>query len=593
MADFETFICVDLRPFNPAQDDKGVQAYLERLGFQPGCVVFLNFFVDFLHRHEAIDDAPLGRMTVGQRGTPSEFSWTKRDLHALVQALRHRGISPLLGILASTRSDIWNGVEIEGDFRDILQTKRGGQTLWSGSINPLKRFADGRYYEDTLARDLTRVLEDYGFDGYVAGDGMLGLRGPRETLLDSDFSEDMVDQFKAHSKLELPSLSEYDARADYLVEHYYEDWVDFWVQRWGRHVDTICRALSERGRRMYAIDAWSRNPEEAISAFGIDYRLLHAQGLRGVFVQARETNKWRKHREGEYVREENSVYTFLAHKAHAPELPFYWAQATANRPEFWHSVLDLPHVLERETYGYVWTRHWRDQGFERIVDGLCVIWGNDLDESQWRWLTDRWKKAFASSHAYGKPVGALLVWNDMGVERRSVDNQVYGRRFAELLNSGVCLQASLHERDLAEVTGHAELAELPLVTFDPTLVRRWPAASERCFTVFDAAIEHQGSRYSWHEGVERLKRRAGLRSSSGRLMGFEDAQGDLVLSIENANNLFYEHITLTAPFDIAQVSVWPPRDWYMVPHSEQGNRVKLSVAPDASTQVTITRKRSG
>ena len=44
--------------------------------------------------------------------------------------------------------------------------------------------------------------------------------------------------------------------------------------------------------------------------------LLYENGLEGLFVRAMETNKWRKHREGEYVREQNNIYTFLAHKAY-------------------------------------------------------------------------------------------------------------------------------------------------------------------------------------------------------------------------------------------------------------------------------------
>jgi hypothetical protein len=188
----------------------------------------------------------------------------------------------------------------------------------------------------------------------------------------------MVAQFCEHSGIDLPRIKDYDARADYIVANHFDSWVGFYVHRWGVHAEKLSKALKAANKRFMAIDSWSRNPEEAITAFGIDYRLLYEKGLEGVFVQARETNKWRKHREGEYVREENSVYTFLAHKAYEPRLKYYWAEATANRPEFWNSLLDLPHVLERETYGYLWTTTAQGGQFSKTTDGVCVIWGNDL-----------------------------------------------------------------------------------------------------------------------------------------------------------------------------------------------------------------------
>lgn len=64
---------------------------------------------------------------------------------------------------------------------------RGESLLWGEAINVLKRLKDGRFFEDIYIEKLMRVLDAFHFDGYVAGDGMLGLRGPRETLKDTDF----------------------------------------------------------------------------------------------------------------------------------------------------------------------------------------------------------------------------------------------------------------------------------------------------------------------------------------------------------------------------------------------------------------------
>lgn len=588
----ETIICVDLRPFNPNQPDSGVQDYIAKLGFKPDIVVFLNFFVDFVHRHERIDDTPLSRMTVGQRGTPAPYGWTKQDLAKLILQLKEAGIRPFLGILSSTSSDVWKDVGIGWEFEEILQTKRGGSRLWGSAINPLKRFADGAYYEDVFARDLLRVLNDYQFDGYVAGDGMLGLRGPRETLLDTDFSEDMVEQFAAYHGLKLPSFEHYDERADYIVENYFPEWVRFYVHRWGQYVEKITAQLKPHGKTMMAIDSWSRNPEELLTAFGIDYRHLYEKGLEAVFVQARETNKWRKHREGEYVREENSVYTFLTHKAYEPRLRYYWAEATINLPEFWNSVLDLPHVLERETYGYLWTTCWREGMFSPIVDGICVIWGNDLTEEQWRWLARRWETAYAQIGTFQAPTGLTLLWSEQGINELEPANKKYGHRFAALLNAGVCIQSSVHADELEKQTQGGFLdnyADQPLVSFDRATVLRIPSLVNRTFFVMEDCIEYRGMRYSMQEGIELMKKISGIRTSRGRVFGFQNNEDALVLTVENPANLFYEHIEIEVPFDIQQVEVLPPREWFAIPETTAGNTTKISVAPDASAQVVVRR----
>lgn len=187
---YPTIISVDLRPFHPHAPDCGVGAYIEKLGFKPDVLVFLNFFVDFLHQHQGVDDTPINKMNAGQRGTPTPFPWTKRDLHRLIGQVHAHGIRPFIGVLSFTSSDVWKSAYVDVIDPEMYQTKRGNQRMWGNCINPLKRCSDGSYYEDRFIADLVRVMEDYGFAGYVAGDGMMGLRGPRETLAETDFSAD-------------------------------------------------------------------------------------------------------------------------------------------------------------------------------------------------------------------------------------------------------------------------------------------------------------------------------------------------------------------------------------------------------------------
>ena len=359
----EKVVCVDLRRFDPESRDHGVGAYLERLSFMPSALCFLNFHVMFVLEYEGICDKELDPISVGQNGTPCPDRWTVRAFHSLVQTIRGMGIEVYFGLLANTTSPVWHNTAYEWTHPELLQTSVGGERVWGNAVNVLKRFDDGRYLDEVIARNLGHIFRDFGFDAYVAGDGMLGLRGPRDTLRETDFSRDMVEQFSQHSSIEVDGRLDYEGRRRFISEGFYDEWVDFWCWRWACHVGRIHDAIAVYGASFMALDAWSRSPEECRRLFGIDYRMLCDKGLEKVFVRCGESSKWRKHREGEYARQDCSMYTIMAHALYEPRLSYLWVQPTANVPEFWNTVQDLPQVSRRELSAYFALHVMSDDGW--------------------------------------------------------------------------------------------------------------------------------------------------------------------------------------------------------------------------------------
>lgn len=588
--EYQSIICVDLRSFDRELPDLGVECYFEHIGFVPDAVCFLNFQLMYLFDFERVDDRALDPICTGQNGTPCDQVWTNRDLYRLVEQIRARKVKAYLGLLSNTISPVWKNTNYRWQYEEVLQTARGGRLMWGEAVNVLKHLKDGRLFEDVFADKLMAVLDAFGFDGYVAGDGMLGLRGPRETLKDTDFSKDMVEQFAAYAEIEPVEIEDYDERADYIVANWMPEWIGFWRFRWGEHVARISRGLKERGKSFLAIDAWSRNPEEILVSFGIDYRLLYEKGLEAVFVQARETNKWRKHREGEYVREQNSIYTFLAHKAYEPRLKYYWAQATVNVPEFWNTVQDLPQVAERETYGYLWTHYFDGESWERICDGLCIIWGNDLSRENWNWLKLRWDQAFGLCRNYREPVGLTLLWTERGVDSKRLEAVEYGRRIAALIENGVCIQSVTGEEGFLKLVEEKQF-EGYFVTTDETLGERYPQYLERMVFVREDGIWRNQENYDYEQGIPMLKKLAGIQMTKGRIMGFEAENGEYILSLENPDNLFYQQGYLAVDREITRVRALQPREWFVLPNSLEGGSVAVSVPPDASLQLIVQTDR--
>lgn len=577
---YDTVLCVDLRSFDNTIDDYGVDAYFSHVGFVPTEICFLNFQVMFLFGFDGVDDTVLDPICTGQNGTPCTRQWTVRQLAGLVSCLHGHGVRCYLGILANTTSPVWRNTRTSWEHEEVLQRTRGDRLLWGSSINVLKHMADGTLFEDVFIDRLVTAILALGMDGYVAGDGMLGLRGPRETLADTDYSSDMVDQFRCWSALNVPDLSTYDERADYIQKYMKDEWVGFWVWRWTVHARKLSSALRSHGLGFQAIDAWSRNPIEARSSFGIDYRALYEAGLEGLFVQARETNKWRKHREGEYVREENSVFTFLSHKAYEPRLRYYWAQATVNIPEFWNSMLDLPNVIQRESHAYLWSHCLRDGVWSRCIDGICVIWANDLGRDDWKRIRDNWDAACSMSDRFSGPLGLTLLFDDVEVSGGDI---MEASRFAALLDNGVLVHSAVPARE-----GLSRDDVRAYVTFSrQTYGSCTPQVRDVTFLVEDGCIEYRGVRYSFHEGVELMKRTGGIRSTSGRVFGFSCARDEIVLSLENPGNLFYEKVYFAIDRRIGSVRALPPRQWYSMPHSIMDGSAAVSLPPDAALQLEV------
>mgnify|MGYP001232183469 CR=1 FL=1 len=581
---YKTTVCVDLRSFDREDPSYGVEDYFQKLGFVPDTICFLNFQVMFLFGFKEITDEYLDPICVGQNGTPCSQRWTCRDLYGLIKCIRQHGSSACLGILSNTISPVWKNTQYQWQYREVLQTMRGNRLMWGEALNVLKRLNDGRYFEDIYIEKLRKVIDAFEFDGYVAGDGMLGLRGPRETLADTDFSVDMVSQFTEYMGADPIEIEDYDERADYITENLMPQWIEFWCFRWSVHASKVSAALQEGGKVFMAIDAWSRNPEEVRTAFGIDYKRLYQCGLKAVFVQARETNKWRKHREGEYVREQNSIYTFLAHKAYEPGLEYYWAQATVNVPEFWNTVQDLPNVAERENYGYLWTHYYGGDGWKPVCSGVCIIWGNDLTEENWRWLKQRWDQAYDLRSAYLRPVGITLLWSDFGVRQQDADNKRYGSQIAALIQDGVCIQSVVSE-EMVEALKEKETCYY--VAVDDGILKRHPHLAANTVLLRDGFMEWNRTRYSYCEGIQLLKGLGGIKTTKGRVLGFENTRHEYVVSIENPDNLFYEQIYLAVDRKIRDVRALPPREWYVLPHSTEQGSLAVSVSPDASLQLMV------
>lgn len=408
---------LDLRAFDNRRKDYGVSCYLNTLGFIPDAVTLLECSVEQVHSYcGVIDNSTVPYLWTCEREMPGGNVWSQRQLYGLVEELHKAGTKFFFGALAQPNiHDEYNTrakwLLDHADEYDIFIMTRDGGTLrnTTGSINPLRRMPDGRFYEDVFLEDLIRYLEDFNMDGFLAGDGWCGLG---VLLKDGDFHPDMIDQFEQWSGIRVGGNTTSE-QAEYIWDDPQNRslWMKFYAHRWASFYKKMKQGLEAHGKEFVAMDPWARGAVDAIYDYGVDYRLLADSGVSAVCIQAREEN-W-GHRGGEwlYVWEAGEVVNFTTSRAYAPDMHLYWAIATCNAPEHWIAAKDMPNALERQSLSLPSTTFIDEQGkYIRATEGLQFIFGTDLERRDWDFLKTRWDIGFEEPIL--KTHGPVIVFSD-------------------------------------------------------------------------------------------------------------------------------------------------------------------------------------
>jgi len=198
----EIFVWMPLIGFDRDQPDKGVSKLIERMGFLPHGISVFMFHPDIVHLHDGLAEEKIfppdncsyyGSIQNEER---HRQAWTNYDLKNLTDELNAAKVEPFLGIM---------GVDLHNVFRKEWLSNHPELKFHSRthkwSLNVLKRFANGEYYEDFFADKICKVLTDYGFSGLHVTDNFCPSTG---TLFCGDFSTDMLQQFAEHSGTVFP-----------------------------------------------------------------------------------------------------------------------------------------------------------------------------------------------------------------------------------------------------------------------------------------------------------------------------------------------------------------------------------------------------
>ena len=416
----ERWIWTELIAFDNQQPDFGVGQYLSTTGFQPTAVCLLIGSPDFVLSHPGIEKEILLPAEYCSRDG-HEFNqerkrqaWTNHQLRSLNRGLRGRGVQVYLSTFAKYYRDKTHREWI-CDHREVLHVRKSSGFAWA--LNCLSRLNDGSFFEDYFAQQMVKTLRDYEFDGWHGADGWGPLSGP---LHEVSFSDDMIDQFAVTSGLQLPDVvtrrcvfdvPKLTARADWILKNKRAEWSEFHAMRWARFWKTMVTALHGAKKKAVINSAWGRAPFEALYRYGIDYQRIAATGVDGIIVETVAAGLAMDPRLAGQDRHDDFLAMLMLMRACVPDTRLIFLHNVHDVVEQWDAIHHIPTVLEREIYSLANVFHTKPDGKLRpSADGFLACLGDGLKRDEWRWLEERWERAFSSLPL--RTCGATVVWSD-------------------------------------------------------------------------------------------------------------------------------------------------------------------------------------
>lgn len=489
MSEFEKYLWVELIAFNPEDADFGVKRYLDSLGFIPTGISIFMWGSDFVHLHGGMaEDAcfppDIGAYMDLKFDGPKKpgIVWRKFALRSLIAELHRYGIKVLFSIFPISLGDRFHAEWVTHHSEVGYVTVKGWETGLP-LIDPLKRLADGSYYEDFLLDKVVEVIRDYGFDGWHLADGY---NHSWFQLCHADWSDDMIGQFLDSGIGSLPpeiplhcsgDRDAEEARARYIWQELREEWICFHRRRNESYLRKIVDRLHSIGKMVTSNTCWTRDPVEAIYRYGIDYRKLAEIGIDRLIIETCSAG-------GELLdhicRARFSVpffhvinTTILLSKACAPEAKFLFNNCTQDITEGWSILRHAPAFLEREIITYSNLYRYDSAGKpEKCFDGLQVCLAADAEPYEWKFLREKWELGFGTDPE--STGGITLLWSKHAIEaelkeylatRRSLTAKI----LYELMNKNVPVVtvADLENKDKVPTA---------LLAVNPGL---WPAEERR------------------------------------------------------------------------------------------------------------------
>jgi len=401
--DYEAWIWTELLAFDNTQEDLGVGAYLERLGFIPYGVSILISTPDFVILHPAMECETILSPDICSRSghdgneERSRQEWTNHQLRSLVLNLQEHKINVFFSLFVNYLHNKFHE-EFAGKHSEILLCvdRCSGVT---DHINVLSRLNDGTYYEDLFVSQLKCVMEDYGFDGWHGADCW----GPSAPLAYGDCSDNYIAQFAEYLGNDLSTDFEMITnnektkllkRTAYIEKYLWREWTDFNVGRWESFWRKVVNSLLSINKKTMINSGNTKSAFESIFIFGMDYRKIAALGVDYLLVETVAANVSLIN--GGHERHFDFAATLAEMKTFAPEMKLLFLHGIKDVVESYDLLRHAPAKLEREVFTLANQYYYdQDSSLNRCADGFMCCLGDGISNMEWKYLRNQWNMSYS------------------------------------------------------------------------------------------------------------------------------------------------------------------------------------------------------
>ena len=412
------YIWMPLIGFDKEYEDRGASEFLSKTDFQPKGVSVFLFHSDIVNEHENMDkEFVLHPDNCSYYAAPrnelhERQDWTNYDLRILAHNLTGAGVEAYLGIMGVYLENV-NHPEWESNHRELMSIGRNGRM----NLNVLKRFKDGTYYEDFFAEKIVKATTDYGFSGLHVADFFCP---PEHSIINGDYSADMMDQFLSHTGICLPERltdrlaydepSDIEARYEYLWYHLRSEWIEFYAWRWESFWKKICDRLHAIGKKVMINNAWCSDPFEAYYRYGIDYRRLYRAGVDILVAETVANGMELISGLGDKYYDYMCAAQLM--NAFSPDNTLLTLLGVKDSTEEWDMLHHQPCRLEKDIYHLGAMLQYRNGKYHHSTSGLMLTLGDGITQEEYSWISDR--ESIGFSFEPQELLEPTLLWSDHG-----------------------------------------------------------------------------------------------------------------------------------------------------------------------------------
>jgi hypothetical protein len=409
------FVWMQLLGLDREKSDYGVGEWIGTMGTKPDGVCLFTPHPDIIHEHAgmeteyALHPDDCAYCAIPKNTVRERQEWTNYDLRGAVRELKSAGIEPYLSIQGAFYDNLFHREWIT-DHPELHRYTRLGTRE---GILPLKRLADGSYYEDFFIEKLCQTLTDYSLSGIQLADGFC----PSGVIHYADFSRDFVEQFLVYSKLSPPddflksmqsdATPELALRASWIWKEARAEWIKFWNWRWEQFFKKLCSAVHSINKKVIVLAVYCTDPFETQYCLGIDLKRIMAAGVDYLMPNTLPTSV---HFNGRTERFWRYMTTVTLNAAFLDGTRQLCMLGVKDSTEEWDALQDTPCMFQRDIYTLLGQQLITKDGCRRATDGIMICLGDAIDGDEWNYLN----KHFAAAYTHGveKVLTPTVLWSD-------------------------------------------------------------------------------------------------------------------------------------------------------------------------------------